>query len=268
MCPPFYSKNGTANKFSRTAAWLLKAHFEVVWADKDPAAVWKRWWEESESNGLCYSFECCCPRFLGDHGATPKAAYMVLTAVSSTREAGGRFLSPGELLNLAKVWRLPVNEMWLFHDIAVATHVEEKLHSMRWTADDSIATKILDSSITESKGTKGTFLTHGETQGEVLEGFVLFALRGDTRGLAKLAEAYSREMEPFHDACLAAMLAAGKRCFLQDTELEKIMMNPLSFAPEPVLSGHSEEKLWTYACAAPGGLAPCLSNFSVLSIRI
>ena len=49
-------------------------------------AAFRAWWLHAEEHGLCYSFECVVPRILGDHGATPEAAYLVLTAVSSTPE--------------------------------------------------------------------------------------------------------------------------------------------------------------------------------------
>ena len=73
MAPPFYSKNGCANRYSRMGALLLRAHFEAVF----PGAGDERfaaWWAHAEENGLCYSFECVVPRILGDHGATPEAA--------------------------------------------------------------------------------------------------------------------------------------------------------------------------------------------------
>jgi hypothetical protein len=33
MAPPFYSKNGVANRFSRMGALLLREHFDAVWGD-------------------------------------------------------------------------------------------------------------------------------------------------------------------------------------------------------------------------------------------
>ena len=44
------------------------------------------WWGHATRHGLCYSFECVTPGVLGDHGATPRAAYVVLTAISVTAE--------------------------------------------------------------------------------------------------------------------------------------------------------------------------------------
>ena len=48
---------------------------------------------DAEATGLCYSFELVVPRALGDHGATPAAAYLVLTTVAVTRGSRPRFLS-------------------------------------------------------------------------------------------------------------------------------------------------------------------------------
>jgi hypothetical protein len=49
------------------------------------------------------------PSLLGDHGATPNGAYMILTSVAHTTAS---FLSPAQLLALAAAWRLPLNETW------------------------------------------------------------------------------------------------------------------------------------------------------------
>jgi len=110
MAPPFYSKNGVGNRFSRAGALLLSSHFAAVFPDSPPGTKFADWWFHSEAHRLCYSFECVVPSLLGDHGATPLSAYMVLTAVSDTRS--GRFLSPAQVLALATLHRLPLNESW------------------------------------------------------------------------------------------------------------------------------------------------------------
>lgn len=113
MAPPFYSKNGSANRYSRMGEILLRRHFAAVWPTNGEARF-EEWWAHSEAHGLCYSFECVVPRILGDHGATPDAAYMVLTMISHVG-GGGSFLSPAQLLRLATDWRLPVNEVRPLH---------------------------------------------------------------------------------------------------------------------------------------------------------
>ncbi|KOO21502.1 RNA ligase [Chrysochromulina tobinii] len=152
MAPPFYSKNGCANRYSRMGALLLRAHFVAVF----PGAGDERfaaWWAHAEENGLCYSFECVVPRILGDHGATPEAAYMVLTCISHTG-SGGTFLSPAQLLKLATVWRLPVNEV-TFVPWAHAGAVEDALHAARWTMLDADASALL-----AGQGVQQRFLSH------------------------------------------------------------------------------------------------------------
>ena len=166
MAPPFYSKNGCANRFSRMGAILLREHFGSVWS-ADAEAKFGAWWAHAEEYGLCYSFECVVPRILGDHGATPSAAYLVLTAVSHV--GSGSFLAPAQLLVLATTWRLPLNQAW-YVPWERAAAVEEALHAGRWSMYDADADRLL-----EGAGERQCFLRHGDTQGEILEGFVLMA---------------------------------------------------------------------------------------------
>ena len=87
MAPPFYSKNATANKFARLGAITMHAYMCGAWNEpRDRPATFLRWWADAEARGLCYSFELVVPRALGDHGATPAAAYLVLTTVAQTKE--------------------------------------------------------------------------------------------------------------------------------------------------------------------------------------
>ena len=87
---------------------------------------------------------------------------------------GGTFLSPAQLLVLATAWRLPVNEV-TFVPWAIAAPVEEALHAARWTMSDADASALLGEYAAQG-GVRQGFLTHGDTQGDVLEGFVLMAL--------------------------------------------------------------------------------------------
>jgi hypothetical protein len=176
MCPPFFSKNDAGNKFSRMGALVLRSHFEAVW-QSSPAdtrageTAFAAWWADSEAQGLCYSFELVVPRVLGEHGATPRGAYAVLTAVSSTSE--GRILSPLEVVALATRWKLPLNQAWYVPAGEAAT-VEAVLCEARWTLLDS-GVQPLIAALAPSAREHG-FLRHGDVQGEVLEGFVLTAL--------------------------------------------------------------------------------------------
>ena len=207
MCPPFYSKNGSANPYSRMGELLLRAHFAAVWPDEP--SRFDAWWSHAHAHGLCYSFECVVPRILGDHGATPAAAYMVLTCVSHTGR-GGAFLSPSEVLLLGAAWRLPLNEAW-FVPWGRAAAVEGALHAARWTLADADVDALLDGA-----GPLQRFLRHGDTQGEVLEGFVLMALDADADALAPLAAADDAAVAPHRAAALARALELGAACRARD----------------------------------------------------
>ena len=213
MCPPFYSKNGSGNSYSRIGELLLRHHFAAVWPEAPGA--FDEWWAHAAAHGLCYCFECVVPRVLGDHGATPHAAYMVLTTVSHTASAG--FLSPAEVLRLGALWRLPLNEAW-FVPWEAAGAVEDALHAARWTLRDSDVEALLASTLGgaaqggAASAVHQHFLRHGETQGEVLEGFVLMALDVTVGALWPLLQAYEAAVKPHRAAALAAALASGREC--------------------------------------------------------
>lgn len=255
MAPPFYSKNGTANIFSRTAAWLLHEHFLSAYDGDEGDDAFRAWWADAEGTGLCHSFEVVCPSFLGEHGATPRCAYVVLTAIAATRE--GRFLSPVEVLRAATRWRLPINECWYF-PLARGRAVEDALHSARWEAGDAEVTALLDAALAacgSDEAARCGFLSHGETQGEVLEGMVMLRLRGNVSGLTELARSYTRLMAPWRMACITAALAAGQRCARHDPALAALVGAPLQYAPEPVrMMNIPDAALWQFGIAAPGKL--------------
>ena len=105
-----------------------------------------------------------------------------------------RFLSPVAVLGLATRWRLPLNQTWFF-PADVAPQVEDALHAARWTLTDSQVDGLLDPLSGESgggRGVKQSFLTHLETQGEVLEGFVLLALDVSLDHIKVLVDAYNQ----------------------------------------------------------------------------
>ena len=222
MCPPFYSKNGSANPYSRMGELLLRAHFAAVWPDEP--SRFDAWWAHAHAHGLCYSFECVVPRILGDHGATPAAAYMVLTCVSHTGR-GGAFLSPSEVLLLGAAWRLPLNEAW-FVPWGRAAAVEGALHAARWTLADADVDALLDGA-----GPLQRFLRHGDTQGEVLEGFVLMALDADADALAPLVAAYDAAVAPHRAAALARALELGAACRACDATIQATLDAPSAREP-------------------------------------
>jgi hypothetical protein len=142
----------------RSVSALIRISVPCLLCAAEGAARFELWWGHAAQHGLCYSFECVSPRVLGDHGATPRAAYMVLTAISLTAEeryglkhltdatnscvarwlgsmvaampvpserlmrrtlqrVACRFASPLELLELATMWHLPLNEAWYFDEV-------------------------------------------------------------------------------------------------------------------------------------------------------
>lgn len=261
MCPPFFAKNSTANSFSRVASIILRRHFDAVWPGEGSSSF-QEWWAHASEFGLCYSFECVCPRIAGDHGATPKTAYMVLTAVSASDGARRRFLSPLELLYIAKMWRLPLNEVWYFEG-DVATAVEGSLHEHRWRMTDSSADAILNG---YADSCRQGFLTHAETQGEVLEGFVLMLLEVDIGALSQLARAYTDEMKPYHQAALDQAAEFGVLCHNRDAALVKVLEAPI-VDPEPIAEPErlatDQPTVWAM-CRAGGPDTPIARMFEML----
>eukprot|EP00514_Thraustochytrium_sp_LLF1b_P006370 CAMPEP_0184539334 /NCGR_PEP_ID=MMETSP0198_2-20121128/18081_1 /TAXON_ID=1112570 /ORGANISM="Thraustochytrium sp., Strain LLF1b" /LENGTH=1083 /DNA_ID=CAMNT_0026932863 /DNA_START=62 /DNA_END=3313 /DNA_ORIENTATION=+ len=254
MAPPFYSKNATGNSFSRVGAVVLFDYFEAVWPGEG-AQRFKEWWADAENAGICYSFECVVPRILGDHGATPRGAYMVLTCAALTFE--GRFMSPAELLDTATRWRLPLNEVWLFPGDK-ADKVERELHDRRWTMGDSEATQLLDDLMAPGQKAQ-RFIPHGEVQGGVLEGFVLMALDADLDEMSKLVATYNKTMEPHLERAIEASKKLGATCLQPD--LAKALLKQVelrSIAPLNIDSAYDEptrmkaklsaDQVWNIVC--------------------
>ena len=262
MCPPFYSKNGCGNAHSRMGEVLLRAHFRAAWERGE--AQFDAWWAHSEANGLCYCFECVVPRLLGDHGATPRAAYMVLTCVSHTAGGGG-FLSPAQLLSLGAAWRLPLNEVW-YVPWRLAHVVEDALHERRWTlADDEV-----DALMAEATGGGGgggggetarqLFLSHGETQGPVLEGFVLMALDISVAEIAPLVSAYEASVSAAREPVLGAYVSLGRACAAREPWLLTALETPS--AREPVKLAMGADAAWRYGVS--GADMPLSALFTTL----
>ncbi|KAK3280814.1 hypothetical protein CYMTET_11367 [Cymbomonas tetramitiformis] len=255
MAPPFYSKNGCGNMYSRMASVVLYEHFKAVWED-EYSEKWDEWWEDSMKHGLCYSFECVVPRVLGDHGSTPRGAFAILTCIASTPDE--RFLSPCEMLQLATKWRLPLNEAW-FLPVSCAQEVEDALHEMRWSAGDREVTARLD-----ELGFGHRFLSHTQVQGNVLEGVVLLGLHLEGRigELEQLVDEYHAAMHGHRERALAAALALGERCLSEDPELLSMLESPIPGISEPVRQEMTAEAAWELACdnVAPGRVRTALQR--------
>jgi hypothetical protein len=291
MAPPFFSKNGCGNVYSRMGAVVLREHFRAVWGAVDAddvasaaergEAQFQAWWADSEARGLCYSFEIVVPRLLGDHGATPAGAFAILTAVASTREE--RLLSPLEMIRLATKWRLPLDEAW-YVPAGEAAAVEHRLRDARWVLRDEGVAEIMRS----ARGALSQgFLPHGVVQGPVLEGFVLMALsvqaptapataaaaaaaasgaspraRGEQSldYLRQLLDEYERAVGGTRARACAAALALGARCLAAEPALVRLLNEPIAGCSEPTRvsrGGDSgEAALWRRLnpARAPGSL--------------
>ena len=250
MAPPFYSKNGCANLYSRLGEVVLRAHFEAVWPDD--ADAFERWWEHANTHRLCYSFECVAPRIAGDHGATPNAAYMVLTCVAQPGGAG--ILSPTQLLSLGTSWRLPLNEV-TYVSWDLAAELEAQLHRARWTLDDAGADALL-----ASRGIQQRFLRHADTQGNTLEGFVLFALDEPLEALEPFIAAYETSVAPHRDAALEAAMRLGESCLCRAGWLLECLAQPSK--REPRRAALSQEQAWQRACAPAPAAATAAAALS------
>ena len=249
MGPPFYSKNGTANKYSRCGAWLLLRHFHTVWPGGNEALnKFNEWWETAEKSRLCYCFECVVPCALGDHGATPVGAYIVLTCISRT--STGEFLGPEETLEEGRKWRLPLNEVW-YVDARKGAEVETKLHELRWEMQDKDVDVLLDRYATPQR-----FLRHGETQGDVLEGVVLMLLEvPDVQRLSELVQVYNAEMQTFAYAAAEHAKSLAER-FKPGNELNTVLSQddgaglvgemPETYQEPTKLSDVQDEQVWSF----------------------
>ena len=80
-----------------------------------------------------------------------------------------------------------------------AAAAEDALHAARWAGRPRAASALLDTRAAAGAGARVSqrFLAHGETQGDVLEGFVLLALRVAGPGAFRAAaRAYGRALAP------------------------------------------------------------------------
>lgn len=245
MAPPFFSKNGTGNEFSRMGAFLVREYFRVVWSDAPQGADerFSAWWADAEGRGLCYSFEAVVPRLLGDHGATPAGAYAVLTAITSVDD--GRVLSPVEVLEVATRWRLPLNEAW-FVAPGGASRVEHALREARWSLLDGDCDVLFAEKCAGQPCFKQGFWRHGEVQGDILEGFVLLALSNvDMARLEALIDAYEKTVGLHRELASRVALDLGRRCLAGDATVAALIESAVDGCPEPTRVQVPRRALWS-----------------------
>ena len=126
-----FSKNSTGNLFTQVGEQILYQHFFSLLGSHGKAmSHLGRLAHYLYTEGLCVCCECVAPRVCGDHGATPIAAYLVVTTISQ-HGAEERFLSLVDIINITQRWGLPMNEMWWVPQEKVAEACAA-LQDVRW----------------------------------------------------------------------------------------------------------------------------------------
>ena len=115
---------------------------------------------------------------------------------------------------------------------------------------DADASALLARCCENGSGMHQHFLTHGDTQGDVLEGFVLMALDCSVEELAPLISAYEDAVAPHRAAALNEMLRLGVACHERAPWLLKELDSNTSGAPEPKrIEGMAPASCWDVACS-------------------
>lgn len=220
-----HSKNSSCNDFTRVFMILLKDYFDRVWPN-DPSKFLELC-DYLYKNIICLSFEMVVKDRLGQHGAAPNAAYFVLTAISApcAESAGCKrvFLSPIDITIFATRWRLPVNtEWWLpVRDKALVSQISQLFENWRWMATWSKVDSVISEFAEKNGGVKLQFLSHGLTQGEVLEGLVCQQLCIVDDKIAEYrakVQEYNEIMRPFRTEVLNSALAMNLYVCSKDIE--------------------------------------------------
>ena len=165
----FYSKNSTDNLFTYVAEILLRQHFERAWrTTKEEGIVrYENCSKYAEERRLTLSFEVVTA-VLGDHGATPRRDFVMLTAVAD--RANERFYSTPEIIQLAQRFRLPHNDSWAFTSIQSARSLFRLYDTSRETG---MAQDTINALNTAAETHVASMYPHQEFQGEILEGFII-----------------------------------------------------------------------------------------------
>lgn len=136
-----------------------------------------------------------------------------------------------------------------------AASVEDALHANRWTATDADATAYL----ANVGALQQRFLGHGETQGEVLEGFVLVALDVPVDALAPLIAAYEAAVAPTREAALVAARQMGEACRAREAWLVTQLDGGCGGREPRRLEGLHVGACWDMACAGDARDPVCVT---------
>lgn len=198
------SKNGTNNEFSIAAEHYFRAQFAAVFGSEAECKLLE-FASFLGVNSFTFCFEFVTS-FLGDHGQRPHVPYAVLTCISQFNETTfeTRFASLPEMVNLACIYKLILNEMWVVSAEA-AVAVSDDLHTMRWTGEDRDFTTFLDSRAVYKIH---SMLPHAVGQGQLLEGLVVQVCHTSADILGEL-QVQSASMMVHTDRLLAALHVYG-----------------------------------------------------------
>ena len=183
-----YSKNSMNNKFTLTAEILLHEHFIRAWSSTSKTnngdtnndtnetqshdgsygnLKFLQCSKEMKELNLTCSFECVTS-ILGHHGDIPNQDYIILTGIADkTKE---KFYSTSQVIQFAQKWRLPHNDVWIFHTPQAA-------NNLFYLYDTTKETGLADSTINALNKTANccieSMYPHVIFQGNILEGIVI-----------------------------------------------------------------------------------------------
>jgi hypothetical protein len=165
----YYSKNSTDNVFTSVGEILLRQHFARAWDDYEAEAKYKECSDFIQQNRLTLSFEVVTA-MMGDHGDIPNRDYLMLLSVAN-RNAGA-FHSTAELLSFAQTFRLPHNDVWVFHTHESCSQLFHLYDSSRETGlAESVVTNL--NKVTDKGHSIPSMYPHLIFQGNILEGIVI-----------------------------------------------------------------------------------------------
>ena len=154
----FYSKNSADNVFTLVGELLLKQHLR-----RAGGPSWEACSDHIQANRLTLSFEVVTT-CLGDHGARPNRDFLILTAVAD--QTMGTFYSTQQVLELARRWSLPHNDIWMIRP----DRFFEWFDSVRETGT---ASTVLPALTKRAQVHVASLYPHDVFQGEILEGLVV-----------------------------------------------------------------------------------------------
>ncbi|GMI06933.1 hypothetical protein TrLO_g13178 [Triparma laevis f. longispina] len=166
-----FSKNSTANDYTAVMDRILSA--TVLPEHRLDLAHYL------EEHNLSLSFEAVSPALMGDHGDRPNVPYLLLTSVHK----GDSPLGLDQVIEIAARFSLIPNEMWWIGPTSSSEEYNTSEYNTRTEVLNGLSKK-RNAEYTEAREYLDKHaqlvvappLRHGELQGEILEGFVVFVV--------------------------------------------------------------------------------------------